>query len=265
MIGIDATPSPGLGLGAKILTGLKKVQEITARAAEVAQKIVGPTMSRIGGFIVKVAPHVAELLDMVPLPAPAVKVLKFVVGVAIPEAIKAFGMAPSEETPEEMGMKVEIATEDKIDPDDFSSRVDYMNYVREKYVVSPQEIENLTEDERLKYSVLGSGVYISSLEDRYGVTLNPDFWSTVQMAKIPNGAVTALIEKTMKDNSILNGSALYEFFSGKLSDRPEKVAQVKAALTSSLKAAGSAALKVTLDTLIDNYKKSVQEGSIIVE
>ena len=64
-------------------------------------------------------------------------------------------------------------------PEDFDSINDYIEYLRQEIKVDAAKLENLSEEERMKYQVLGLGLYVKNIEEQQGMKLDPAFLKVV--------------------------------------------------------------------------------------
>lgn len=87
-----------------------------------------------------------------------------------------FTEKPKEEKPEELGMKAEQADKK---PEDFDSINDYIEYLRQEIKVDDAKLENLSEEERMKYQAVGLGLYVKNIEEKQGMKLDPAFLKVV--------------------------------------------------------------------------------------
>lgn len=118
---------------------------------------------------------------------------------------------PKEEEPEELGMKAEVAHEqERITPEDFSSVDEYIQYIRENIELDKERLENINEEERAKYSVIGTGLYVKSMEENYGVILDPEFYRAAYRLNM-NAETAARLIKAMGDNGIKHARCFEDY------------------------------------------------------
>lgn len=120
-----------------------------------------------------------------------------------------------EEKPEELGMKAEQADKK---PEDFDSINDYIEYLRQEIKVDAAKLENLSEEERMKYQAVGLGLYVKNIEEKQGMKLDPAFLKVVP--EMINLGYTAQdignLMQSMKKNGVNDMKMYPEFMKGEL-------------------------------------------------
>ena len=126
-----------------------------------------------------------------------------------------FTEKPKEEKPEELGMKAEQADKK---PEDFDSINDYIEYLRQEIKVDAAKLENLSEEERMKYQAVGLGLYVKNIEEKQGMKLDPAFLTVV--SEMINLGYTAQdignLMQSMKKNGVNDMKMYPEFMKGEL-------------------------------------------------
>lgn len=126
-----------------------------------------------------------------------------------------FTEKPEEEKPEELGMKAEQADKK---PEDFDSINDYIEYLRQEIKVDAAKLENLSEEERMKYQAVGLGLYVKNIEEKQGMKLDPAFLKVVP--EMINLGYTAQdignLMQSMKKNGVNDMKMYPEFMKGEL-------------------------------------------------
>lgn len=106
----------------------------------------------------------------------------------------------SKDTPEETGMKAEIADKK---PDDFESTEAYLKYLSEEVKLPEGTKDKLTTEEKVKYGLIGAALDIKAIQEKYKIELSPDFLKDVTLLKMDSEEVGSFV-KNMKDNGITN-------------------------------------------------------------
>ena len=126
-----------------------------------------------------------------------------------------FTEKPKEEKPEELGMIAEQADKK---PEDFDSINDYIEYLRQEIKVDAAKLENLSEEERMKYQTVGLGLYVKNIEEKQGMKLDPAFLKVVP--EMINLGYTAQdignLMQSMKKNGVNDMKMYPEFMKGEL-------------------------------------------------
>lgn len=170
---------------------------VCSAVSSVCSSIGGAIMGSIGSLAPAISPWIAV----------AVKVISFLA--------ELFTEKQEEEKPEELGMKAEQADKK---PEDFDSINDYIEYLRQEIKVDAAKLENLSEEERMKYQVLGLGLYVKNIEEQQGVKLDPAFLKVVP--EIINLGYSAQdignLMQSMKKNGVNDMKMYPEFMKGEL-------------------------------------------------
>lgn len=166
---------------------------------------VSSVCSSIGGAIM------GGIGSLAPVISPWLSVAVAVISVLA----EIFTEKPKEEKPEELGMKAEQADKK---PEDFDSINDYIEYLRQEIKVDAAKLENLSEEERMKYQAVGLGLYVKNIEEKQGMKLDPAFLKVVP--EMINLGYTAQdignLMQSMKKNGVNDMTMYPEFMKGEL-------------------------------------------------
>lgn len=166
---------------------------------------VSSVCSSIGGAIM------GGIGSLAPVISPWLSVAVAVISVLA----EIFTEKPKEEKPEELGMKAEQADKK---PEDFDSINDYIEYLRQEIKVDAAKLENLSEEERMKYQAVGLGLYVKNIEEKQGMKLDPAFLKIVP--EMINLGYTAQdignLMQSMKKNGVNDMKMYPEFMKGEL-------------------------------------------------
>lgn len=116
----------------------------------------------------------------------------------ISEVAKILGVNQGEDSPEELGMKTEIAEKK---PEDFDSIQEYIKYLNEEVELEEGAAEKLSEQDKAKYGAMGAALNIRAIEEKYDISLSPDFLRDITIMKMTSEEVATCIDK-MKENGI---------------------------------------------------------------
>lgn len=166
---------------------------------------VSSVCSSIGGAIM------GGIGSLAPVISPWLSVAVAVISVLA----EIFTEKPKEEKPEELGMKAEQADKK---PENFDSINDYIEYMRQEIKVDAAKLENLSEEERMKYQAVGLGLYVKNIEEKQGMKLDPAFLKVVP--EMINLGYTAQdignLMQSMKKNGVNDMKMYPEFMKGEL-------------------------------------------------
>lgn len=129
----------------------------------------------------------------------------------IAQVAKVLGVG-GEDSPEELGMKTEIADKK---PEDFDSIQDYIKYLNDEVELSDDAIDNLSDIDKAKYGAMGTALNMKAIEEKYDVNLSPDFIRDITLLKMSGEEVAACIDKC-KENGIDKAQDMTDY----LRDKP---------------------------------------------
>lgn len=129
----------------------------------------------------------------------------------IAEAAKLLGANKGEDSPEELGMKAEIADKK---PEDFDSISEYIDYLNEQVSLEEGASENLSPEEKAKYGSMGAALNIKAIEEKYNVGMSQEFLSDVSKMKMTSEEVSQYI-KEFSENGIDNMQDMSDYLKDK--------------------------------------------------
>lgn len=208
----------------------------------VAAGVISTICSGIGGAVMRAVGAFAENLVVVPVPHIVIaKLIGVVIGI-ISAVSEALTEKPHEETPEEIGLKAEVAEKK---PEDFDSINEYINYLREEIKIDEERLREMKAEDKVAYAAVGAGLYVKQVEEKYGMELPPEFWRSTASLKedgqIPEEMPENLIV-FMKEHGIKSGAVFSDYLSNKLK-------------------AGSVEQDAMFDALKDVYRKEYPEAT----
>lgn len=130
----------------------------------------------------------------------------------VAEMAKVLGVNEGEDTPEELGMKIEIADKK---PEDFDSTSEYIKYLNEQVTLEDGAAENLSVEEKVKYGSMGAALNIKAIEEKYNVGMSQEFLSDVSKMKMSSEEVAKYVEE-FSENGIKNMQDMSDY----LRDKP---------------------------------------------
>lgn len=129
----------------------------------------------------------------------------------IAQVVKILGVNEGDDSPEELGMKAEIADKK---PEDFDSIEEYIKYLNEEVELEENATENLSETDKVKYGALGTALNIKAIEEKYDINLSPDFLRDITLMKLTGEEVAKCIDKC-KENDINDVQDMTDYLRGK--------------------------------------------------
>lgn len=151
--------------------------------------VVSSVCSGISNVCGKIGKGIGEFAKNVFIPAlfpplggleTAIKIIGGIIGV-IAEAL---GLKKPEEKPEEIGIKAEEAANNGIKPENFDSYSEYISYLRENIKVDKEKIDNLSDEERLKYTAVGSSILVKGIEEKEKIEIPAEFVLEIAKQKL---------------------------------------------------------------------------------
>jgi len=118
------------------------------------------------------------------------------------------------DSPEELGMKTEIADRK---PDDFENTEAYLKYLNDEVELEPGAVENLSPQDRAKYGLIGSALDIKAVQEKYHIELSPDFLRDVTILKMPGEEVGTYV-KDFKEKGITKMQDMTDYMRGEAID-----------------------------------------------
>ena len=128
----------------------------------------------------------------------------------IAEVVKILDVNEGDDSPEELGMKAEIADKK---PEDFDSIEEYIKYLNDEVKLEDNAAENLSETDRVKYGALGTALNIKAIEEKYDINLSPDFLRDITLMKLTGEEVAKCIDKC-KENEIKDVQDMTDYLRG---------------------------------------------------
>lgn len=98
----------------------------------------------------------------------------------------------SEDKPEEVGMKAEIAPRK---PEDFDSIQEYIDYLNTEVELEEGASVKLSAEDRVKYGAIGASLEMLALMEKFNVAITPEFLRDVATLKLSEKEVGAYIQE----------------------------------------------------------------------
>ena len=155
-----------------------------------------------------------------PLPGPFAKLQMFlelgkVVLTVVSEVGKILLNRPADENAELIGLKAEIGSKEGIKPDDFDTMDEYLNYLNDNVTVDETMLAGLSEAEHYKYQVIGSGLYIIGMEQKFNIALPADFWKVAVNVGLAANDIATLITGFVAEK-LPDAAAFVQYLEGNL-------------------------------------------------
>lgn len=202
---------------------------ICSGISSVCSAIGGAFFSGAGGIAALASAIIAPVVG---LPNIGLILAGIAVVVGIVSAIaEKLGIKTEEETPEELGMKAEEAEKK---PEDFDSIEAYIEYLRNEIQIDKQKLEKLSDEDRVKYTAIGTAIYIKGIEEKYGIQAPAEFWNTAAEMKLSGDEVKGYMD-TFREKGITNMKDMSDYIRGEAPESGTKPVVVSDAIMDTLK------------------------------
>lgn len=177
-------------------------------AFSTAAATIGSVCGSIGGTIMTTVGSLgAGLLKLGEMVKPIFEVINKICTV--------MGIKPAGEDPMELALKAEKSGEK---PEDYDSVEAYIEHLRKDIELDKEEINKLTDSEKVMYSAIGCGLYVKNVEERYNMAVTPGFLVSASKA-VNSGAMTGEQMKNtmdaMKERGVKNAESFSNYMDGK--------------------------------------------------
>ena len=200
-----------MGLWDAFTTAVSNVSNVCNSVSSFCREIGGSVLGGISSSFTSIFPQLPPLF-------PEINIVGIILGKVIPFIAEILIGKPKEEKPEDLGMKAERAYEEEgLTPEDFNSVDEYIQYIRENIEIDKTKMEQMDADEKAKYSMIGCGLYASSIEEKYGIKVEPEFFAAVFRCGMDQTTdKVAQLLKTMGEYGIRDSKVFDDFMSGKV-------------------------------------------------
>ena len=95
----------------------------------------------------------------------------------------------------EIGEKARVAAEQKVKPEDFKSKTDYLKHLQDKIEIDREKMNKLSPEERMARELTGAALFIQSIEEKCGLKLSTENLCTLSKIAMSAGQFLILAEK----------------------------------------------------------------------
>lgn len=172
---IGSALSGALSEGLSLLSGVGR--EIGERIKSVCESI-GPSLLPIATFAMSLIMPEATLAKL--------SNVCDVVGTVA----KLLGVG-GDDSPEELGMKMEAADRR---PSDFEGVEDYLRYLNDEVKLESDAVDKLTDEDRVAYGLMGAALGVNAVYDKCSIKMTPTFLKDVVALELPKEEVGAYVK-----------------------------------------------------------------------
>ncbi len=195
-----------------IIGAISAVGSVIGGAASAIGSICGSIGGAIMGGIGKLG---TGLLDFGEKLKPVLEIINMISEI--------FGIKPAGEDPAELGLKAHKSDEK---PEDYDSIEAYIDHLRNDIQLDKEEINNLSDIDKVAYTTMGSALYVKNMEEKYNMAMSPRFWGTayetVNSGNMSVGQLKDTME-AMKEKGVENAESFSNYMDGKASMEEQMV------------------------------------------
>lgn len=205
---------------------------------------LGPVVTKVASSLLTKLPEIVEV---------ALKVSK-VISSVVQSVAEIQGLSPHGEDVEELGFKaMQEGTRAKMEDE---SMEDYLNYLRNEISVDKTKFQALSEEDKLKCNVMGTGMLSQSISEKSGLEISGDFLLDMQKMKMSGEQLSKYIE-TFSENGVDSLDELTQYLRGELNDRES--AKIEAIIKSIEKTSNPSLSDGEVLLRMDAMKEAIEE------
>ena len=152
---------------------LNSIGSAISGAISVVGSLVSSLSSSIGGAIAKLAPSIIK--PFLGLEIGNILIVIQVIATVIGRIADMLGVKEKEDSTEEIGMKAEEAEKKDIKPENFDSYQEYINYIRQEIEIDKKKLNNLSDEEKVKYGTVGTAILVKGIEEKEKFEIPAEF------------------------------------------------------------------------------------------
>lgn len=205
---------------------------------------LGPVVTKVASSLLTKLPEIVEV---------ALKVSK-VISSVVQSVAEILGLSPHGEDVEELGFKaMQEGTRAKMEDE---SMEDYLNYLRNEVSVDKTKFQALSEEDKLKCNVMGTGMLSQSISEKSGLEISGDFLLDMQKMKMSGEQLSKYIE-TFSEKGVDSLDELTQYLRGELNDRES--AKIEAIIKSIEKTSNPSLSDGEVLLRMDAMKEAIEE------
>lgn len=174
---------------------------------------LGPLISSLGPVVTEVA---STLLTKLPEIVEVALNVSKVISAVVQKVAEIQGLSPHGEDVEELGYKtMQEGTRAKMEDE---SMDDYLNYLRNEVSVNKEKFQALSDEDKLKCNVMGTGMLSQSISEKNGLDISGDFLLDMQKMKMTGEQLSKYID-AFSEKGIDSLDELTQYLRGELNDK----------------------------------------------
>lgn len=205
-----------------IFTAITAFAVKAAKAVVTVAKTVWPVIQTYAPKVAKTVAHFAEkVATFIEEHRPAISLVSRAVSTVVSKVAEKLGLKKENvDPPEEMAMKAESEeTENGVTREEFDSAEAYIQHLHDDVELTEeqhQRLENMEPEERLAYTITGSGIYLSGITEKTNISENaftPDIMMDFHTIGLNAERVLQILE-ALRDAQIENGDVFSNYLHG---------------------------------------------------
>lgn len=207
-------------------------------------------ISTLGTVVTKVA---TSLLTKLPeIVEVALKVSK-VISSVVQSVAEIQGLSPHGEDVEELGFKARQGTRAKMENE---SMDDYLNYLRNEVSVDKKKFQALSDEDKLKCNVVGTGMLSQSISEKSDLEISGDFLLDMHKMKMSGEQLSKYID-AFSEKGVDSLDELTQYLRGELNDKES--AKIEAIIKTVEKASNPSLSDGEVLLKMDDMKQAIEE------
>ena len=167
---------------------------------------LGPVVTKVASSLLTKLPEIVEV---------ALKVSR-VISSVVQSVAEIQGLSPHGEDVEELGFKaMQEGTRAKMEDE---SMEDYLNYLRNEVSVDKTKFQALSEEDKLKCNVMGTGMLSQSISEKSDLEISGDFLLDMHKMKMSGEQLSKYID-AFSERGVDSLDELTQYLRGELNDR----------------------------------------------
>lgn len=179
-----------------------------AGAVSTAAATIGTACSTIGGAIMTTVGNIGTgILKLGKWLEPVLEVINTISTI--------MGIRPAGEDPAELGLKAQKCGEK---PEDYGSVEKYIAHLRNDIQLDKEELNKLSDADKVMCTAMGSALYIKNMEERYNMDMPPIYWERACQAVNSGNMSVGQLKNTMdamKEKGVKNAESFSNYMDGK--------------------------------------------------
>ncbi|KAB2954274.1 hypothetical protein F9B85_00845 [Heliorestis acidaminivorans] len=177
-------------------------------AISTAVNFVGNNLGKIGGVI---GNSVAVILSPFKTLEIAIRAIE-AIAILVTTIAEILGIGQKDEKMDELGAKA--IQEDTLPREEFETHQEYIKYLREEIELDREKFNEMSPEERLACTAIGTTILAKSIEEKTGVEIPAEFLLTAEKINLSAEEIKVCIDK-FKENGLFTMGEMSDYLQGK--------------------------------------------------